>query len=165
MTIRNVNQVIDLEKSIANDKMKTILLRSVSHELRTPLSAIEFFTNDMILHPKSQRTDEENENLKIVSISSKLMLSLINDLLDYSKILAGVFSTTKTFCDIRAIVYNSCELIHMQAYKKNITLITRIDPKIPEIIWTDPLRLSQVLLNILNNALKFTLKGSIEVCC
>ncbi|CAG9323215.1 unnamed protein product [Blepharisma stoltei] len=164
LTIRNINQIIELEKSIANDHMKTVLLRSVSHELKTPLNAIAFFTDELIEKPLIELPDSEKEKLKLVLISSKLMLSLINDLLDYSKMLAGAFTINKTYSDIRQTVYNACDLISMQAKKKNISLIYRIDPNIPELVFTDIVRFSQILLNLLSNALKFTIKGYIEIC-
>ncbi|CAG9314377.1 unnamed protein product [Blepharisma stoltei] len=165
LTVRNVNQIIELEKSIATDNMKTVLLRSVSHELRTPLNSIEYFIKEISENSKFQRTEEEKKNLKIVSVSSKLMLSLIDDLLDYSKILAGVFTVKKTQCEPIHIIKNCCELVSMQVAKKNLVLICRLDPNIPSLVITDPIRLSQILLNLLSNALKFTLKGSIEICC
>ncbi|CAG9323214.1 unnamed protein product [Blepharisma stoltei] len=164
LTIRNINQIIELEKSIANDHMKTVLLRSVSHELKTPLNAIAFFTDELIEKPLIEMPDSEKEKLKLVLISSKLMLSLINDLLDYSKMLAGAFTINKTSSDIRQAIYNACDLISMQAKKKNISLIYRVDPNIPELVFTDIVRFSQILLNLLSNALKFTIKGYIEIC-
>ncbi|CAG9326187.1 unnamed protein product [Blepharisma stoltei] len=165
LSIRNANQIIEMESNIANDKMKTILLRSVSHELRTPLTAITHFISEFSEQKKHKLNSEDIEQLAIISTSSKLMLSLINDLLDYSKILAGVFSIRKTYCKFREILKNTCELITIQAKKKKIVFICRVDPTIPEEIYTDSLRLSQVLLNLLSNALKFTMKGRIEISC
>lgn len=143
--------------------MKTVLLRSVSHELRTPLNAITYFTGEL-LEESTSISEEEKEKLKIVSISAKLVLSLIDDLLDYSKMLAGVFKIQKSNCDIREIIENTYELVKFQACKKNITLKCRIDPSVPKLVYTDPVRFSQIVLNLLSNALKFTMKGHIEVC-
>lgn len=140
------------------------MLRSVSHELRTPLNAITFFTNE-IVQESTNINEEERKKLKMVSISSKLVLSLIDDLLDYSKIISGVFTVNKSACDIKRIIENTCELISFQASKKNLSLNIRIDPNIPISIYTDSLRFSQILLNLLSNSLKFTVKGHIEVCC
>ncbi|CAG9335894.1 unnamed protein product [Blepharisma stoltei] len=164
ITIRDATQIIRLENSIASDNMKTVLLRSVSHELRTPLNAIIYFTND-ILEKKNLNISGEIEKFKAISVSSQLMLSIINDLLDYSKMLAGVFSIHKTECRVKEIIKNACELIQMQCKKKKLKLIIRLDEKIPDRVYTDPLRLSQILLNLLTNALKFTMKGWIEVIC
>lgn len=163
--MRNVTNIVELEKSITTDKMKTVLLRSVSHELRTPLNAIIFFTDELMNKHSNEEVIDEDRKLKIISVSAKLMLSLINDLLDYSKILSGVFSINKNYCDLGTIIHDACELIRLQAFKKNILLVTRIDPEIPNLIYTDPLRLSQVILNLLSNAMKFTIIGKIEISC
>ncbi|CAG9319561.1 unnamed protein product [Blepharisma stoltei] len=163
LTARNANQIIELEKNIANDKMKTILLRSVSHELKTPLNAILHFTNEILEKHRSKLNSEDLQQLSMVVTSSKLMLSLINDLLDYSKILAGVFSIRKVYTNFRKIIYSTCELIEIQAKRKGLSYSCHIDPNVPEEIYTDPLRYGQVLLNLLSNALKFTMKGGIEV--
>ncbi|CAG9314379.1 unnamed protein product [Blepharisma stoltei] len=165
LTARNVNHIIELEKRIADDNMKTVLLRSVSHELRTPLNSINFFVNELITKAIDNKSEDEKNKLKIIAISSKLMLSLIDDLLDYSKMLAGVFAVKKTPCNFKNILMNAYELISLQASKKNLSLKVRIDPEIPETLYTDPLRLSQIILNLLSNALKFTLKGWIEISC
>lgn len=159
LTVSDVSRIIELKKEIAGADMKTILLRSVSHELRTPLNAIHFFVDEIINKPTTKIAEVDTNKLRIVSISSKLMLSLIGDLLDYSKILAGAFTVNKTNCKFSSIIVNACELITLQAVKKKLNLHIRFDPNIPDIIYTDSLRLSQVMLNLLSNALKFTAKG------
>ncbi|CAG9327241.1 unnamed protein product [Blepharisma stoltei] len=165
LTIRDANHIIKLEQSISDNKLKNILLRSVSHELRTPINAITSLSD--ALKTESEATGKESfkEKLDIISVSSKLLLSLVNDLLDYSKILAGAFSIQKRRCLLRSIIYDSVNLIKLQAEKKGLKLVTRIDPMLPAYVFTDPLRLSQILLNLLSNALKFTIKGNIEICC
>ncbi|CAG9329477.1 unnamed protein product [Blepharisma stoltei] len=164
LLIRDINQIVNLEASIANDKMKTLLLRTVSHELKTPLNSIIYFTEDL-LGNITHLCSEEIEKLKIVSISAQMMLLLVNDLLDYSKILAGIFSIHKSFCSIKDIVENSVSLIRLQATKKGISVISRIDPLLSAGIYTDPLRFKQIIINLLINALKYTVKGKIEICC
>mmetsp|Transcript_11805 Transcript_11805/g.11859 ORF Transcript_11805/g.11859 Transcript_11805/m.11859 type:complete len:194 (-) Transcript_11805:356-937(-) len=144
--------------------MKTILLRSVSHELRTPLNSISFFANDLFVKTEQVLKEAELQKLRIILVSSKLMLSLIDDLLDYSKIIAGVFTIKKSYCNIRKIVSHVCQLIDLQAKAKNLNMSYRVDPSLPLQIFTDPIRLSQVILNLLSNALKFTFSGSIELC-
>lgn len=143
--------------------MKTVLLRSVSHELRTPLNAITFFTNE-VKDESAEISVADKEKLHIVSISAKLVLTLIDDLMDYSKMLSGVFSVNKSNCNIREIIYKTSDLIKYQAIKKNLGIYIRIDPETPNTVYTDSLRLSQILLNLLSNALKFTLRGNIEIC-
>lgn len=113
--------------------MKTVILRSVSHELRTPLNAITFFTSE-IIEVSNTLNQEERNKLKIVSVSARLVLSLIDDLLDYTKMLAGVFKIQKSYCDIRNIVMSTLELIKCQALKKNITLNFRLDGLVPNFV-------------------------------
>ncbi|CAG9310159.1 unnamed protein product [Blepharisma stoltei] len=93
------------------------------------------------------------------------MLSLINDLLDYSKILTGVFSIHKTQCNLKELIKSSCSLFEYQAAKKNLYISFRIDKDLPDMIFTDSLRISQIILNLLRNAFKFTQEGKIEVIC
>lgn len=162
---KNANQIIQYEQSSAENKIKTVLLRSVSHELRTPINAISFLAQELHADLCSMLPEIQRKKIKMVSISSKLLLSLVNDLLDYSRMLAGVFDIQRSNFNLRKIIYNTSELINIQASKKGLNLSIRVDPDLPEIIFSDPLRLSQVLLNLLSNALKFTMKGSIEVIC
>lgn len=161
--MRNATDIIELEQSISDNKLKNVLLRSVSHELRTPINAISFLTEDLL--QESDLSAENCEKLKIISVSAKFLLSLVNDLLDYSKMLAGVFSINRSQLNLSTILNDVLELIKIQAERRKISLILRLDPKLPKIINSDPLRLQQVLLNLLSNALKFTLKGSIEIIC
>ncbi|CAG9327243.1 unnamed protein product [Blepharisma stoltei] len=165
LTVRDANHIINLEQSISDNKLKNVLLRSVSHELRTPINAITSLSEALMSEPEIVQNKKFKENLNIVSVSSKLLLSLVNDLLDYSRILAGAFSVQKTNCLIRAIVQDAVQLLKTQAEKKGLIIFSRIDPQMPAYIYTDSLRLSQVILNLLSNALKFTLKGHIEICC
>ncbi|CAG9310162.1 unnamed protein product [Blepharisma stoltei] len=164
LTVRDVNHWIELEKKVACDQMKTLLLRSVSHELRTPLNSILHFTGDLISSSHTW-SDQEVKKLMMISISGQQMLSLISDLLDYSQILIGVFSIHKNYCNLREIVQNVCDLFKFQAEKKNLYICYRIDPSLPEMIYTDHMRLSQVLLNLVSNAIKYTLEGKIEITC
>ncbi|CAG9333267.1 unnamed protein product [Blepharisma stoltei] len=163
ITGRNANHVIELERTIADDKFKTVLLRTVSHELRTPINAISLLTEELIQEPDI--ADKYKDKIRMISVSARLLLTLVSDLLDYSRMLAGVFSVQKSWFELKDIVERSCELINIQAKKKNISLIIRIDNLIPKCIYSDPLRLSQVLLNLLSNALKFTISGFIEIIC
>ncbi|CAG9333268.1 unnamed protein product [Blepharisma stoltei] len=161
--VRDANHIIQLEQSISDSKVKTVILRSVSHELRTPINAIAFLVEELLEKKNENWTEGEEEKLRIISISTKLLLTLVNDLLDYSRMLAGAFSIRKCEFNLRSAIKNAWELIKLQAVKKNLKLTLRIDPSLPVNIYSDQLRFSQVLLNLLSNALKFTLHGSIEV--
>ncbi|CAG9330282.1 unnamed protein product [Blepharisma stoltei] len=165
LTARNMNHIIQLEQSISDSKLKTVLLRSVSHELRTPLNVISFIAEELSENLYSYPIEMSKEKLRMISISTKLLLTLVNDLLDYSRMLAGVFSVHKSRFLLQDLIKNAMDLISIQANRKNLFLSFQIDPLLPKYIYSDPFRLSQVLLNFLSNALKFTLKGSIQVVC
>lgn len=164
LTIRDANEIIQLEQNISDNKLKNILLRTVSHELRTPINAISFLTDTLCSNPRIYEEETCFEKLKIISVSAKLLLSLVNDLLDYSRMLSGAFLIQKSFFHLSDVISSTTQLIKIQAEKKGLKVIIRIDPDLPCVIYSDPLRLSQILLNLLSNALKFTLKGFIEIC-
>ncbi|CAG9314371.1 unnamed protein product [Blepharisma stoltei] len=164
LSIKNANHIIILEEDIAKENLKNLILRSASHELKTPLNSILHFTNEL-LENFSLKNEEIKKKLMTISVSSKLMVSLINDLLDYSKILAEELKINKIHCDIRSIISNTCDLIHLQAERKGISVICRIDPMLPSQFFIDPMRFSQVLLNLVTNAVRHTLKGKIEISC
>jgi len=163
ISTRNVNNIIEFERQEAENKMKNAILRSVSHELRTPNTAIGALSELMMVQD-TQMSESSHERLKVIKISSGILNSLINDLLDYSRMLAGVFSIQKQSCNPVEIIESCCDLIEMQACRKGLKIVKKIDPWMPKTIFTDPLRLSQIILNLLSNALKFTMKGKIEVC-
>ncbi|CAG9311413.1 unnamed protein product [Blepharisma stoltei] len=165
LTLRNVNNIIQLEKSVSDNNLKTIILRSVSHELRTPVNAIATLVESLKEEPEIKKNKEWSEKLSIAMVSSELLLNLINDLLDYSKILAGVFSIQKSTILLYDAINSATQLIKLQLEKKSLQLFVRIDPQLPAYICTDALRFNQILLNLLSNALKFTISGHIEVAC
>ncbi|CAG9327250.1 unnamed protein product [Blepharisma stoltei] len=165
LIVANANHIIELEQTISDNKLKNVLLRSVSHELRTPLNAIISLSNSLSNEREIAINKEMNTKLNIISVSSKLLLSLVNDLLDYSRFLAGAFSIQKSMFLIRNAIYEAVQLVKLQADQKKLKIFVRIDPNIPDSCYSDSLRLSQILLNLLSNALKFTFEGYIEVCC
>ncbi|CAG9323518.1 unnamed protein product [Blepharisma stoltei] len=165
LTVRDVNNLIQLEQTTADNKLKNVLLRSVSHELRTPINSISFFAEEVSRESCIANNKSLMQKLKVISVSSNLLLSLVNDLLDYSRMVAGVFSTQRSKFELFSTIESCIQLIKIQAEKKGIRVITRLDPQLPAYAFSDQLRLSQVLLNLLSNALKFTLKGQIDIAC
>ncbi|CAG9310166.1 unnamed protein product [Blepharisma stoltei] len=163
--VKNANTIIQFEKASSENMLKNILLRSVSHELRTPINSISFIIEELMGDYDISKKVENLEKLKIVSVSAKLLISLVNDLLDYSKMIAGVFAIQKSKSKLYDIINSCLQLVKIQAEKKGIQVLVRIDPRLPEYVFTDALRLSQILLNLLSNALKFTIKGRIELVC
>ncbi|CAG9333258.1 unnamed protein product [Blepharisma stoltei] len=165
LSIRDVNHMIQLEQTISDNTLKNVLLRSVSHELRTPINAITFLTDSLICENNTIERELCKLKLDMISLSSKLLLSLVNDLLDYSKMITGAFSIKKAKFRLYEVINDAIQLIKLQAEKKGLTLILRYDPSLPQFVFSDSLRLKQALLNLLSNSLKFTIKGSIEVIC
>jgi len=164
LTLRDATLLIKLEQMEAEDRCKTAMLRSVSHELRTPSNAILSYVDEIFAEEGEFLSNRSKENLKVIEISSKSLLSLVNDLLDYSRILAGAFSIYKEPFKVRKVLKECIKIFEIQAKKKGIALILRIDPTLPTKVYTDHKRLTQIILNLVSNALKFTKQGYIEVC-
>ncbi|CAG9327050.1 unnamed protein product [Blepharisma stoltei] len=164
LSIRSANQIIDLEKNIAKESIKSLILHSASHELKTPLNSIIYFATE-ILQNQKVLTEESKKSLSIILNSGKLMLSMISDLLDYSKILTGSLKMHKRNCNIRELIKNALSLVHFQAEKKRISLICRVDPLMPKEVFTDRDRFNQILLDLLANAIRHTIQGKIELIC
>ena len=141
-------------------KAKSQFLANMSHEIRTPMNAIIGFT-DLLLTAKLP--PKYIEYVKYINKAGDSLLSLLNDILDYSKIVQGNLELEEVSTDIVELVEESAALVAYSAEKKGIELIVNVDPEVPESVQVDSLRLNQVLTNLLNNAVKFTEKGEIEV--
>jgi signal transduction histidine kinase len=143
------------------NQAKSTFLANMSHELRTPLNAILGFAQ---LMSRTQRLDPENkENLAIISRSGKHLLTLINQVLDFSKIEAGRTTINESKFDLYVLLNELEELFSLKANDKNLQLIFYHHSNLPQYIIADEVKLRQILINLLNNALKFTQKGSVTV--
>jgi hypothetical protein len=158
------NLKIAKEEAEESNRLKTAFLHNISHEIRTPLNAIVGFTH--LLGQPGIKTDKRNEYINIVNQSNKQLLSIIDDILNLSYIEAGQMLVNKTRTDLRRIFINLYNQYHPEAEKKGLefNLNFSIDPPNESII-TDETKLIQVLTNLLNNAVKFTHGGSIELGC
>ncbi|GGM87149.1 hypothetical protein GCM10010967_19420 [Dyadobacter beijingensis] len=146
------------EKSV---RVKDIFLSNVSHEIRTPLNAIIGFTNLLM----GEVTDPKSvEYVGYIQYAGKNLLELINDILDFSKIEAGQVHLEKTPVPIRELADEISAIMHHRAVEKGITYEAVLTDGLPEYIETDKLRLTQILLNVCGNAVKFTEKGSVKLC-
>lgn len=151
-----------MEAAQAADRIKSAFLATMSHELRTPLNSIIGFTGIMLQGLTGPLNHEQQKQMAMVQNSSRHLLSLINDVLDISKIEAGQLVLSCTSFDLRSSVDKIAGLVTPLAEKKNIDL--QIDlPDISVIITTDERRLEQVILNLMNNAIKFTEIGRVGV--
>ncbi|MBF0155556.1 MAG: response regulator [Magnetococcales bacterium] len=140
------------------NRAKSEFLANMSHEIRTPMNAIIGMT-DLLLETGTTR--EQREYLEIVQGSSRSLLELINSILDLSKIEAGRFRLEKIPFDLVGRMDEACGSLGVRAYEKDLELLCGIAPDLPETLVGDPLRLNQVVVNLLGNAIKFTASGEV----
>ncbi len=153
-----------MEAAQAADQIKSAFLATMSHELRTPLNSIIGFTGIMLQGLTGPLNPEQQKQMSMVQNSSRHLLSLINDVLDISKIEAGQLKLSCASFDLKESIEKMVRVISPLAEKKGIEL--RMDlPDIPLTISTDQRRLEQVILNLLSNAVKFTEQGHVEISC
>ena len=139
---------------------KSEFLANMSHEIRTPLNGVIGFT-DLIL--KTELSPTQQQYLSIVNQSANTLLHLISDILDFSKIEAGKLELDIERCDLHELVSEAADVLAFQAQSKGLKMTVSMTEHTPKHIWTDPIRLKQILINLLGNAVKFTEKGEIEM--
>jgi len=142
------------------NRAKSEFLANISHEIRTPMNSILGFS-EVILNTSAN--DRQKSQLKTILDSGKTLLSLINDILDLSKIEAGKMVITNESTDLRLIIGEIFRLFQQKSLEEYIQLIEDFDDNFPEIIIIDEVRIRQVLLNLVGNALKFTHKGFVKI--
>ncbi|WP_018477569.1 ATP-binding protein [Pontibacter roseus] len=149
-------------KKIAEEaaQVKADFLSTVSHEIRTPLNAIVGIVN---LLGETPLTPKQAEYLRILQQSSSNLLTLINDILDFSKIEAGKVTLQEKSFAIREMVNNVIYSTKGNAVEKGLTFRVEVDEQIPQLLEGDPIKLRQVLTNLVGNAIKFTDKGFVDV--
>jgi two-component system sensor histidine kinase/response regulator len=140
---------------------KSDFLANISHEIRTPLTAILGFAK--LLMDGTEDAEQRNEYLQIIRASAEHQLTLINDLLDVSKIEAGQMKVHRIACMARKIIGEVLDTLRFRAEEKRLLLAGEYDASLDEPIFTDPSRLRQLLINLVGNALKFTMSGSVRV--
>jgi PAS domain S-box-containing protein len=149
-------------KAIAENAMKAKqqFLSNMSHEIRTPMNAIIGFTKVLF---RTDLTYKQKEYLSAIKISGDALIVLINDILDLAKVDAGKMTFEKTPFKMESSITAMLHLFENKIQEKNLKLVKEYDPKIPDVLVGDPVRLHQIVLNLVSNAVKFTFKGKITV--
>lgn len=147
---------------IAEDavRSKQQFLSNMSHEIRTPMNAILGFTKVLL---KTELTDKQKEYLTAIKISGDALTVLINDILDLAKVDAGKLIFEKIAFKMATSISAMIHVFEAKIQEKNLKLIKKYDQKIPAVVVGDPVRLHQIVLNLMSNAVKFTNEGEIEV--
>ncbi len=152
---------VALEKAEEGTRAKSQFLANMSHEIRTPLNGIVGMAEILKVTPLN---DEQKEFLNIILSSSDSLLQIINDILDFSKIEAGKIELESIKISLEEIISNVANILITKTEKKGIELITYYDPNIPTYLLGDPVRIQQIILNLANNAVKFTHQGEVCIC-
>lgn len=153
-------QIVEIKKkdAISASQTKADFLASMSHEIRTPMNAIVGMT-EMIL--RDDINPGVRENARNIKSAGNALLSIVNDILDYSKIESGKMEIINVRYQLTSVINDIINIISVRMADKDLDLVVSIDPRIPSDLVGDEIRIRQILLNLLNNAVKFTSKGHI----
>lgn len=160
--LKLANDNAQIKTLIAEDavKAKQQFLSNMSHEIRTPMNAIIGFTHVVL---KTTLDEHQREYINAIKVSGDTLIALINDILDLAKVDSGKMSFENVPFNLVDSVATTLNLFEPKTQEMNVRLVAKYDDAIPEFVMGDPLRLRQILLNLISNAVKFTLKGKISV--
>ena len=140
--------------------LKQLFMANMSHEIRTPLNAIIGFSN---LLAKLELPVNQREYVENIQVSGRNLLSIVNDILDFEKIRSGMLHIDQVEFDLKSLVHSVITMLQPAAADKHLALYLGTDSGLPAVLIGDPMRLTQILVNLLGNALKFTEKGHVTL--
>ncbi|RXT08042.1 response regulator [Ammoniphilus sp. CFH 90114] len=148
------------DQALLASRLKSEFLAAVSHEIRTPMNAISGMISLML---KTALNEEQKRFSTVIADSANSLMSILNDILDFSKLEAGKMTMEINEFDLQKSVEDIIELLAPKAYEKKLSLALFLDPTIPKLVSGDPGKLRQILINLINNAIKFTLQGEVSI--
>ena len=148
------------EKAEEMARLKSSFLANMSHEIRTPMNGVIGMTEIL---KQTKLTEDQKEYVSIIESSAGSLLNVINDILDFSKIESNKIEIESISFHIRKVIEDVGDTLLLLVNKKRINLLIYIDPEIPDVVIGDPVRLRQVILNLANNAVKFTSEGEVVI--
>lgn len=152
--------MVEKNKAENENSLKSEFLANMSHEIRTPLNTILGFSE--LLYENEENT-EKKENLKIVNNSGKYLLSLINDVLDFSRINSDKIRLEESPFIVEDMIKDINNMFIMKIEEKKLNFISNISPMVPEVLIGDPYRLKQIIINLVSNSIKFTNQGKVSL--
>ncbi|MDQ8036453.1 MAG: response regulator [Pedobacter sp.] len=162
MEVQNIELTLARKEAVEGNRIKSEFLANISHEIRTPLNGIMGFAKLLM---KTQMSPRQLDYVKTIQKSSDSLLAIINDVLDLSKIEAGKLVLDHIPLDIEEVIFDVLGMLAPLAEEKDLEQVAFIYDDVPRHLMGDPLRMKQIITNLVNNAIKFTPQGEITIRC